>query len=131
MLENLVISIEYKGVKGMNLNEEMCKVIADLEEIIGSECYNPNSYNGWTDMEGCEFRYPISIPDENGNYEKYRSNIRRLLNFRSALNSEEAVKYMKYKFGSNELFIGLGIIKVLQYLETRYNLDFCELEKKH
>lgn len=82
-------------------------------------------------MEGCEFRYPISIPDENGNYEKYRSNIRRLLNFRSALNSEEAVKYMKYKFGSNELFIGLGLIKVLKYLEARYNLDFCELEKKH
>jgi len=36
---------------------------------------------------------------------------------------------MKYKFGVNELFIGMGLINVLEYLEDRYDLDFNELEK--
>ena len=39
------------------------------------------------------------------------------------------IKYMKYKFGSNELFIGNGLIKALEYLEKRYDLDFSELER--
>ena len=36
---------------------------------------------------------------------------------------------MKYKFGSNELYIGKGIIGILEYLEKRYGLDFNQLEK--
>ena len=36
---------------------------------------------------------------------------------------------MKYKFGSNELFIGMGLIEVLEYLEKRYNIDFNEMER--
>ena len=39
------------------------------------------------------------------------------------------VETIKYKFGSNHLYIGLGLIKVLEYLEERYSLDFNELEK--
>ena len=35
---------------------------------------------------------------------------------------------MKYKFGSNELFIGQGFIKIMEYLELRYGIDFNELE---
>ena len=31
----------------MKVTKKMCKVIADIEYIIGSECYNPNSYDGW------------------------------------------------------------------------------------
>ena len=66
----------------MELTKEMCKVVAEIEYKIGSECYNPNSYDGWNDIEGCDFRYPINIPDENGNYTKIRGNIAtsRLLN---------------------------------------------------
>lgn len=40
----------------MKLNNKMSSVIADLEQLIGSECYNPNSYDGWNDVDGCEFR---------------------------------------------------------------------------
>ena len=29
---------------------------------------------------------------------------------------------MKYRFGSNELFIGQGIIKAMTYLEERYGI---------
>ncbi len=35
---------------------------------------------------------------------------------------------MKYRFGSNELYIGKGLIKVLEFLEERYGVDFHQLE---
>ena len=35
---------------------------------------------------------------------------------------------MKYKFGSNHLYIGDGIVKVLEHLENVYGLDFNALE---
>ena len=34
----------------MKLTKKMFKVMADLEYLIGSECYNPDSYDGWNDM---------------------------------------------------------------------------------
>lgn len=59
----------------MKLNKDLCELIAELEYIVGSECYNPNSYDGWNDVEGCSFRYPINVPNSEGKYEKTRSNI--------------------------------------------------------
>ena len=32
------------------------------------------------------------------------------------------------KIGSNHLYIGDGIVKVLEFLEDRYNIDFNQLE---
>ena len=113
----------------MELNNKMSNVIADLEYLIGSECYNPNSYDGWNDVEGCEFRYPISIRKKSGEFIKIRHNINTstLLNKNDI--TSDSLKYMKYKFGSNELFIGLELINILEYLEDRYDLDFNELEQ--
>lgn len=114
------------------VNKEVCKLIAELEFLIGSECYNPNSYDDWNDIEGCSFRYPINVPDKLGNYSKYRGKIKNYGYFESDDINEilNSVQYMKYKFGSNELYIGNGIINVLSYLEERYNLNFIELENK-
>lgn len=109
----------------MELNKEMCKVMLELEELIGSECYNPNSYDGWNNIEGRKFRYPISIPDEKGNYTKSR-----YPSLYWEVYTPDMIKYMKYKFGSNELFIGKGLINVLEFLEKRYGIDFNELESK-
>ena len=36
---------------------------------------------------------------------------------------------MHYKFGSNNLFIGIGLQNVLEYLENTFDLDFDELTK--
>lgn len=36
---------------------------------------------------------------------------------------------MKYKFGSNHLFIGEGLINVLTMMEERYGINFNELEE--
>lgn len=35
---------------------------------------------------------------------------------------------MKYVFGANHLYVGDGIVEILNYLEETYNLDFNELE---
>lgn len=113
----------------MKLSKEMCKVIADIEFLIGSECYNPNSYDGWNDIEGRDYRYPINVPNRNGDYTKIRLNINKSSLVPAKDLTPDAIKYMKYKFGSNELFIGMGIIKALQYLEERYGLNFEMLEQ--
>ena len=108
----------------------MCKLVADLEYLIGSECYNPNSYDGWNDIEGCDYRYPISVPDANGEYTKIKRNI----NSSSLINTEDindkTIPFIKYKFGSNELYIGRGLFKVLEYLEKRYSIDFIKMERE-
>ena len=107
----------------MRLNNDMCKVIADLEYCVGKECYNRNSYDGWADIQGCSFRYPVSISNEEGEDIKLRENINMFYD----LDTEDICR-MKYKFGSNQLFIGKGIANVLNYLEKRYNLNFNALE---
>lgn len=115
----------------MKLNKDMCGIIAELEFLIGSECYNPNSYDGWNDVEGCEYRYPISIRNQNGEFVKVRTNINTTALLEKKEITPEAIRYMKYKFGTNELFVGLGLIHVLEFLESRYTLDFNELEKQY
>lgn len=115
----------------MKINDDLAKVICDLEYEIGSECYNPNSYDGWNDIEGCDFRYPINYPDKDGEYTKIRSNIRSSYFVDDKDITADRVEYIKYRFGSNELFIGKGLINVLTYLEDRYGIDFVELEKQH
>lgn len=118
-----------QGESVMKLTKTMCRVIADLEYLIGSECYNPNSYDGWQDIDGCDFRYPINVPNSEGEYTKVRGNINNSYLIQSKDINPDMVSYMKYKFGSNELFVGKGIINVLTYLENRYDIDFWELEK--
>ena len=113
----------------MKLDKKICKMIADLEFLIGSECYNPHSYNGWNGMYGCGFRYPIKFPLSENNYTSVSGHIKMDFVVEQKDITPDAVKHMKYKFGANELFIGMGIINVLEYLEDRYDLDFNELEK--
>lgn len=114
----------------MKLGKKMIHLIGEIEYIIGSECYNPNSYDGWNDVEGCDFRYPVNIPDKDGNYTKIKTNINTTALLGQKAITEDSVSYMKYKFGSNELYIGQGIIKALRFLEERYHLDFNEMEKE-
>lgn len=109
----------------MKVDTKIANLIAELEYEIGNECYNPNSYNGYTGEEGCEFRYPVWTAKKvsQGEYEEYKhygliSNLQ-----------PQNINTIKYKFGSNHLYIGIGIIKILEYLEERYDIDFNELEK--
>ena len=115
----------------MKLTKEMCNLIAELEFQIGKECYNPKSYDGWKNIEGRNFRYPINVPNENGGITKIRGGkiTRSYYMAMSGNLTPNAIQFMRYKFGSNELYVGQGLINVLEYLENRYGLNFEELEK--
>lgn len=113
----------------MTLNKEIAELICELEYLVGNECYNPNSYDGWTGTEGCEYRYPVYALDQQGAGEakKFRGNVAK-----SATEITPAtVSTMKYKFGTNHLFIGSGISKILEALEERYHIDFNALEEAY
>ena len=107
----------------MVIDEKIARLIFEMEYEIGSECYNPNSLNGYTGEEGCEFRYPVhihkSIEDEMW---KFRGKVYGCVS--------DDIYTMKYKFGSNHLFIGNGLVNALNMLENRYGIDFNELEEE-
>lgn len=49
---------------------------------------------------------------------------------KQVIKSNPSIPYIKYKFGANELYIGKGLISVLNYLEQKYDIDFNALAKK-
>lgn len=102
----------------MEVNQDIMNLICRLEYRVGEMCSNSNSYNGWTDEWGADFRYPITI-DGVG---KFKSNICWLEV------GPEHLKDMYYKFGSNEMHIGYSLKHVLEELEDLYGLDFVKLE---
>lgn len=106
-------------------NQNIANLICALELKIGNQTYNPNSYNGWTGEEGCSFRYPVKyckneVDLEEHNLTSTKNKIRQI--------DPDCIETIKYTFGSNHLYIGNGLVKVLEYLEDRYNLDFNKLE---
>lgn len=112
----------------MKINKDITKVICSIEYKIGNQTYNPNSYNGWTCEEGCEFRYPVTYCVDKTAVEEQRS---EKTNGIICDISPDCIDTIKYKFGSNHLYVGNGIVKVLEYLEDRYNLDFNKLEEEY
>lgn len=114
----------------MKIDKAMLKLISELEFIIGWECYNPNSHDGWNDIDGCEFRYPVHGIDCDGEVFRVKGKVHNEVKITKA-GSKRTVHSMKYKFGSNHLYIGLGIEKALAFLEERYDIDFNSLEAKY
>lgn len=96
-------------------------LICELERIIGNECYNPKSLDGRTLEEGCAFRYPVTIEGEHETEYKTRGTIVNL--------NKEKLNSVYYKFGSNHLYIGSAIFKVLERLEQKYGISFDDLMK--
>ena len=107
----------------MKLTKKTIQLICELESIIGDECYNPNSFDGWTLEEGCSFRYPVSYEDKDDMAHKTRYKVENM--------DKNHINSIRYVFGSNNLFIGSAIVKVLERLEQKYDLDFDELVKNH
>lgn len=110
----------------MKINQHTAEVISEIERMIAWETYNPNSYNGYTGEDGKEFRYPVF-------YKEADSDNCRTTKFSipaSAID-EKSIHTIKYRFGSNHLFIGKGILETLEYLEKRYGIDFTALENEY
>ena len=121
----------------MELTKETAKLVCNLEFLIGECCENNNSYNAYTDEYGCVFRYPVwvlrtDIVEENGCEKEVDNSFKTSLNLADLSNvvSIDDVRNIFYKFGSNELNIGIGLISVLEFLEKRYGLNFNELENQ-
>ena len=111
----------------MEIDKNITEVICDLEYKIGYQCYNPNSYNGYTDEEGCEYKYPVQYCKnvKELNEEQWTKTKSKIDNIQP-----ECIGSMRYAFGSNHLYVGDGIVEMLKYLEKRYGLNFNELEDK-
>lgn len=121
----------------MELTKETAKLVCNLEFLIGECCENNNSYNAYTDEYGCVFRYPVwvlhtDIIEENGCEKEVDNSFKTSLNLADLSNvvSIDDVRNIFYKFGSNELNIGIGLISVLEFLEKRYRFNFNELENQ-
>lgn len=111
----------------MVVDANIADLIGVLEYKIGSQTYNPNSYNGWTGEEGRGFKYPVNYCKSKADLEAHQ-----LTKTKSRIDhlDPECVGTMKYAFGSNHLYVGEGIVEVLKYLEEIYDIDFNKLEEK-
>lgn len=102
----------------MKLTKKRAKILAELEYLIGSECYNGNIQNwgpnGVQYLSGREFRYPLTVVNEDGEKAK----------FRYKAHSEDLSQLGSgyYAFGANRLHIIEGLKRVLDYLESHHDL---------
>ncbi len=113
----------------MKVTDQLIPLISDIEEKIGSSCYNGESYNGWTGDYGCDFRYPIVYEIKDGdNYQRQKT--KQTISSIGNINAENILTVC-YKFGANELSIGKAVIDILNMLEARFDIDIETLEKKH
>lgn len=111
----------------MDITDKIANLIINLEPLIARECYNPNSYNGWTGEEGCNYRYPLQYCENKNKLKKREASTTRR---KVEAIDKDCVCTMKYRFGSNHLYIGDGIANMLEFLEKRYDIDFEKLEEE-
>ena len=110
----------------MKIDDSITDLVTEIEYIIGKECFNPKSTT-WK-SENCvevgrKFRYSVHYKYPNSDMEwDTKSKIYSIL--------PEDIKTMEYHFGANHLLVGNAIIKVLEMLEKRYDLDFNALENQ-
>ena len=110
----------------MEITKDTSELVYELEYIIGNMFYNPNSCNGYTGEEGLDYRYPVWIcKDKDKDYEsqKFYGKVHDI--------DGKNITTMKYKLGTNILFIGTAILDILDELEERYNIDFNKLEEEY
>lgn len=105
----------------MKLTKKTIELICELEKIIGNQCYNPNSYNGYTMEYGKDFRYPVHYKGKDKLWHKTSYMVQDI--------NKDGVSSMYYSFGSNQLNVGNALVKILERLEREYDLDFDELVK--
>lgn len=94
------------------------KLLIELEEIVGNECYNGNiqNYGSWGELEseGRQFRYPVKF--YTGADERKRWTVR------PDIPSEELITGY-YAFGANELNIYRALFKIVSHLRGKYGLN--------
>ena len=110
----------------MEITKDTAELVYELEDSIGNRFYNPNSYNGYTGEEGLDYRYPVWIYkdiDKDDEPQKFYGKVHDI--------DGKNITSMKYKLGTNILFVGTAILDILDELEERYDIDFNELEDEY
>ncbi|WAP69942.1 hypothetical protein [Jiella pelagia] len=103
---------------GKKLTKKRAKLLAQLEHIVGNNCYNGSIQNygpgGSFEGAGRDFRYPLTVVDAEGAKRKTWS---------PAIDeTPEALSTGYYSFGANRLQIIQALNEVLEYLETNSDL---------
>lgn len=120
LYESLVRSIdEYKEVVEIREKTSPYKsLLIELEEIVGSECYNQNiqNYSSWGEFagEGRGFRYPVTLVTNH--------QARKLKEIPMSTPGEELIAGY-YSFGANDLNIYRALFKVVKHLEEKVVAD--------
>ena len=110
----------------MKLTNEMLEVLLSAEECIGDSCYNPHSYDGYHDISGASYRFPVTFRVGEGEDARLQKEKYFLEDYVDAENFES----MHYRLGANHIYVGKGILRIMDLLEKRYGLDFNALETK-
>ena len=105
----------------MKISKKTIELICELERLVGKQCYNPQSYNGYTGEEGCIMRYPVYYCNKDGEDCKTKILVKDI--------TKNCIGSIHYKFGANHLYIGDAIVDMLNYIEDKYNIDFNEIVK--
>lgn len=96
--------------------EPIKRLLIELEDIVGNECYNDHiqNHNSWGELEseGRSFRYPVIFFNGKQEYKKR--------NVTEDIPSEELITGY-YPFGANELNIYRALHKILKHLEMNYH----------
>lgn len=98
--------------------EPIKELLIKMESIIGNECYNQSMQNygpgGIWEGEGRSFRYPVTLIVDDKDTKRW--------NISSDVNAE-ILMTGRYKFGANELNIFRALGKVVEMLQTEYELQ--------
>lgn len=99
---------------GTKITENRAHLLAQLEQIEGSNCYNGSIQNygpgGSFEGEGRDFRYPLTVVDAEDTKRKKRSP--------AVDETPEALSTGYYSFGANRLQIIKALDEVLDHLEA-------------
>ena len=105
----------------MKNTQNIASLIARLEYEVGKECFNPNSYDGYTGVEGLGYRYPVKVYQKKS-MQVYKNKISKI--------SPSEIYTMKYVFGSNHLFMDSKQSLLSYELELYKNLYEIERTRR-
>jgi hypothetical protein len=97
------------------MTKKRAALLAELEYIIGNNCYNGNIQNygpgGYLQSAGRNFRYPLTLVEEDGTKKKCE--------YLAAADAAPALLSTGYyAFGANRLHIIKALDELLEHLET-------------
>lgn len=108
----------------MAISQYRIELIEELEYIASKNCHNRFTQNS-DGTDGRTYRYPVHMDNPNDHYAEYI--------YRGILNgsNQRSLGTLHYEFGANDFYIGDALNQILDYLESRYDIDFDNMEMQY